>query len=69
MADVKRSVVISEEQDRYLTDLNERFGLTRSHGVRLALEKFMRDPPFFAPTNLARSKETAHLEQATEVAS
>lgn len=68
MADVKRSVVISGEQDKYLSELRKTYGLTRSHGVRMALEKLMRDPPFFLATNLANSKEQAHSESVEEVA-
>lgn len=66
MADVKRSVVISQEQDRFLEQLRRRFGFNRSHGVRIALEKLMRDPPFFVTTDLANSKESAHCEQTQE---
>ena len=69
MADVKRSVVISPAQDRFLTELQERYGLNRSHGVRMALDKLMRDPPFFVSPCLSESKEKVDGQQATGVAS
>jgi hypothetical protein len=66
MAEVRRTVVISAEQDAFLGDMSRRFGLNRSHAVRIALDKLMRDPPFFVTPNLANSKELAHNQQVPE---
>lgn len=53
---VRRSVMITEAQDRFLDELMEKGGINRSQAVRLGLDKLVNDPPvILTPRNSTRS--------------
>jgi hypothetical protein len=44
MADVNRTVLITEEQDQFVTGVMQRRGWSRSQVIRLAIEKLRSGP-------------------------
>jgi len=60
MADVARTVLLTEEQDEFVTGWMQQHGLSRSQIVRFALDVFRANPIlFFGQT----SRQTANLKQ------
>lgn len=65
MADVKRSIVLSPEQDTFITGLAVRLDRSRSWVIRLAVGKLMADPAFSVGAVPTQSSKIALTEKAS----
>lgn len=67
MSDVPRTVILTEEQDAFVTGVMERRNWNRSQVVRAALDKLRNDPVLFlgesTPDSAARQ---TNLESASK---